>query len=427
MATERLNDTLGRLSSNERAAAAKAMPDTFGAGGYPSPRSARVDPLSNRKKMTPRGGRAAAADDGALPPPSHEQIVHQHVRQRAPTCLCPSSEQHPTCLHSPRSRTCMPAIRTPVRPRTRHDTAPRHFISTWRPHTQRCLCAARVPSAADASSTQVEAMYKKEHDKWKNEAIRNVADDYELSHAAMADEKTLRKEMHEIAEHIETKYKLLQNAFRQFDGSRPRRSKSGPRASEPRLCSRAFRVRSSVRVVDRSGKLSPFELEQAVKHFNLPIPHEHIMQIAERCADEDGQIDYAHFCATLHEKDTDNPEYFLHGSHRAHALPLHGVHSSHGATLCAVQDLSARPEGRRIRPPRLPQGDHLEAPRPCRCAGECCCSQVGGGDAAWRPPSLRTPTRACAGSAQQRACPAGACAGARAQAAAQPTAQRSDE
>jgi hypothetical protein len=134
-----------------------------------------------------------------------------------------------------------------------------------------------------ARTLQVEDMYNKEHEHWAKQELHSFADNYELSHAKAADEATLKEEIHNITEHIHTKYKLLQSAFRQFDA-------------------------------DHSGTLSPFELEQAVKHFNLPIPHEHIMQIAERCADEDGQIDYAHFCQTLHEKDSDNPEYFLHGS-----------------------------------------------------------------------------------------------------------------
>ena len=71
------------------------------------------------------------------------------------------------------------------------------------------------------------------------------------------------------------RYKLLQKAFRDFD-------------------------------LDKNGTLSPFELEQAVKHFNFPFPHEHVMQLALECADTDGDggISYAEFAKALREKDT---------------------------------------------------------------------------------------------------------------------------
>ena len=80
------------------------------------------------------------------------------------------------------------------------------------------------------------------------------------------------------------RYKLLAKAFREFD-------------------------------IDKSGSLSPFELEQAVKHFNFPFAHEHVMQIALDCADQDGdgEISYAEFAAILKAEDNAQASPFLQG------------------------------------------------------------------------------------------------------------------
>lgn len=93
--------------------------------------------------------------------------------------------------------------------------------------------------------------------------------------AAAADAQTLEKQRRMVAQAIETKYKLLAKAFREFD-------------------------------IDKSGALSPFELEQAIKHFNFPFAHEHVMQLALECADADGdgEISYAEFVAALKMEDT---------------------------------------------------------------------------------------------------------------------------
>jgi Ca2+-binding EF-hand superfamily protein len=66
------------------------------------------------------------------------------------------------------------------------------------------------------------------------------------------------------------RYNLLQTAFREFD-------------------------------LDKSGKLSLFELELGIRSFNLPFPHEHILAIAKKYADQDddGEISYAEFAAAL--------------------------------------------------------------------------------------------------------------------------------
>ena len=60
----------------------------------------------------------------------------------------------------------------------------------------------------------------------------------------------LREEKEILREHIATKYKLFQNAFRHFDE-------------------------------DHSGYIDRAELEHGIQHFNLPIPVEHVKQIAQ--------------------------------------------------------------------------------------------------------------------------------------------------
>jgi len=98
-----------------------------------------------------------------------------------------------------------------------------------------------------------------------------MVDEY-TSGGQLADAKTLERERKTIAESIKTKYNLLTNAFRDFD-------------------------------LDKSGKLSLFELELGIRSFNLPFPHEHILQIAKTYADQDddGEISYAEFAAALSE------------------------------------------------------------------------------------------------------------------------------
>ena len=88
--------------------------------------------------------------------------------------------------------------------------------------------------------------------------------------AATAEE--LEEEKKVLREHIATKYKLFQTAFRKFD-------------------------------TDASGSVDVAELVAGVRFFNLPIPIEHVQQLAKEMDRGDGKIDYAAFANVLHERD----------------------------------------------------------------------------------------------------------------------------
>jgi len=101
--------------------------------------------------------------------------------------------------------------------------------------------------------------------------------DYELIElpggAPPASPEVLRDATNQLSNRIHDKFKQLKDAFRSFDEN-------------------------------KDGKLSKQELMTAVRCFNLPIPREHVMQIAQLCdADADGQIDYNEFAAVLKRKD----------------------------------------------------------------------------------------------------------------------------
>lgn len=109
--------------------------------------------------------------------------------------------------------------------------------------------------------------------------------------AASAEELEEEKEI--LREHIAAKYTLFQNAFRHFD-------------------------------TDASGAVDLKELEAGVQFFNLPIPVEHVQQLAAQMDRGDGKIDYAAFANQLHERDqqvvdlykwegTDNSDKVHHG------------------------------------------------------------------------------------------------------------------
>jgi len=114
----------------------------------------------------------------------------------------------------------------------------------------------------------MEEKYKAERAQWVKSHSDAQVDEYRTD--ALADTKTLEKTRRAVSESIKTKYNLLQTAFRDFD-------------------------------LDKSGKLSLFELEMGIRAFNLPFPHEHILQIAQKYADQDGdnEISYAEFAAAL--------------------------------------------------------------------------------------------------------------------------------
>ena len=73
--------------------------------------------------------------------------------------------------------------------------------------------------------------------------------------------KEVKSHMHNLADHIKTKYKLLQNAFRDAD-------------------------------VDKSGFIDKAEFAQMVANFNLNMSEEAVLEIGSRCAGDDDMIDY---------------------------------------------------------------------------------------------------------------------------------------
>ena len=64
-----------------------------------------------------------------------------------------------------------------------------------------------------------------------------------------------------------------------------------------------------------SGYIDKDELTKGVQHFNLPIPIEHVHQIAEQMDRGDGKIDYVSFAAHLHEKDQQTHDLWKYEGH----------------------------------------------------------------------------------------------------------------
>jgi len=106
---------------------------------------------------------------------------------------------------------------------------------------------------------------------------RGARPDYELIElprsSGPASPDVLHDHTNQLSNRIHDKFKKLKDAFRSFDEN-------------------------------KDGKLSKQELMTAVRCFNLPIPREHVLQIAQLCdADADGLIDYNEFAAVLKRKD----------------------------------------------------------------------------------------------------------------------------
>jgi len=97
---------------------------------------------------------------------------------------------------------------------------------------------------------------------------------YELPRGASpASPEALKDHTIDLSNRIHSKFRRLKDAFRSFDEN-------------------------------KDGRLSKQELLSAVRCFNLPIPEEHVRQIAELCdANADGEIDYVEFAALLKRKD----------------------------------------------------------------------------------------------------------------------------
>ena len=73
-----------------------------------------------------------------------------------------------------------------------------------------------------------------------------------------------------LSDVINTKYKMMRNAFRDMDE-------------------------------DKDGKLSKEELVQGVQHFSLPIPLSHIEEVFDKVMDKDenGGVSYVEFCEAM--------------------------------------------------------------------------------------------------------------------------------
>jgi len=257
-----------------------------------SPR--RLDPLSNRLP-DPEPGRPATTMGLSPRAP------------RAATKVTPRPQKMGT-VTTPRAMTprALGPLGRPVTPVTSNGLAPEPpqaqplpAPDEVNPYFQTVMVPAPPPApllptaspskmlAAEASKLSVaEARYleeKKEYDSHNPDDIEK-----ELAHSkyasSAADQKSLKQAKHLLANHVATKYKHLQKAFRDFDE-------------------------------DKSGYLSPLEFEEAIKHLNLPITHEHCMQMAVSIADKDGDglIDYAEFCALVKEADSSDPEWILKG------------------------------------------------------------------------------------------------------------------
>jgi len=97
---------------------------------------------------------------------------------------------------------------------------------------------------------------------------------FELPHSASpASPEILKDHSKALADRIHGKFSKLRDAFRSFDEN-------------------------------KDGKLSKQELLTAVRCFNLPIPRDHVIQLADLCdADQNGLIDYSEFAAVLKRKD----------------------------------------------------------------------------------------------------------------------------
>lgn len=77
-------------------------------------------------------------------------------------------------------------------------------------------------------------------------------------------------------------------------------------AMSQRIYSKHKRIKDAFRAFDenKDGRLSKGELVRAARTFNMQIPYEHMLQLAEKCdANGDGTVDYAEFVAGLKRKD----------------------------------------------------------------------------------------------------------------------------
>jgi len=215
--------------------------------------------------------RLAAADKHRKQLPFPEKMPSLAPRLSPRVMLPPPPMLGAPGGRSPRQLSPMrsPRQMTPRSPRTAPGLDP---LATRHPSPDATMSAKPELDERAARRAAAEAQY---HEDRKGLSKDQLMETELKTGAAAADAQTLEKQRRMVAQAIETKYKLLAKAFREFD-------------------------------IDKSGALSPFELEQAIKHFNFPFAHEHVMQLALECADADGdgEISYAEFVAALKMEDT---------------------------------------------------------------------------------------------------------------------------
>ena len=212
--------------------------------------------------------------------------------------VAPSGQQLRVASHLPRPRAqpMAPAHRPPPqapahRPPPQAPPKPRpraHRAPPSRPQPLSVSDGASVTSVSSGSATGdaphpqpqaldevpsralLEERYKDERERNPSPPRHHYAYSSPVGQRSRASKAELQMAVRAFSDSIRTKYKCLHDAFRGIDR-------------------------------DSSGAISVYELERSMRKFNLPVPHEHVMQIAEACANGRGEIDFNVFNKKLYE------------------------------------------------------------------------------------------------------------------------------